>query len=104
MSRLLFYGSLVTISVRNSPYLLQEQKAATKVHFVLVFFSIQTLPAYFRLIHTPSFLSSLLYLLRPTRLNPPHALGGSMCWAPPFPFSNSFPNIDLTDFLEADPS
>jgi hypothetical protein len=27
-----------------------------------------------------------------------------MCWAPPFPFSNSFPNIDLTDFLEADPS
>jgi len=54
--------------------------------------------------HTSPFLSSPFYLLQPTRLNPPHAWRQYVLRSTFSFFQNSFPNVHLIDFLEADPS
>lgn len=72
MARLRFYGSLVTISIRIHPTFCRSKKLPRKNISFWFSFSVQRSLAYFRLMHTSLFLSSPLYLLRPTRLNPPH--------------------------------
>ena len=86
MARLRFYGSLVTISIRIRPTFCRNKNIATKEHFVSVFFFVRTSLAYFGLIHISPFLSSPLYLPRPTRPNP-HTLRGGTYYVLPFLFS-----------------